>query len=84
MTITRQQRVHRNRRAADRVSEFVKTIKIGDTFSVKQLKGRIMEYHGINPTWALIDLVEDGTLERLGKISLKKGCGSTVLYKRLR
>ena len=57
------------------------SLKIGETFNSKEIKKKVYR-DGIDVRGAVMDLVEEKVIERLGTINFRGG-GTSVLYRRI-
>jgi hypothetical protein len=65
-----------------KAKRYLELLKVGETFTSKQIHGEIAG-HGIDVRGAIVDLMEEKRIERVGLINFKGG-GASTLYRRIK
>ena len=82
MATASERRKNKHVRSLRAAMRFVTTsLKIGETFTSKEIKRKIYR-NGIDVRGAVIDLVEEKMVERIGTINFRGG-GQSILYRRI-
>jgi len=77
-----ERRKNKHTKSLNKAKRYLETLKIKETFSFKIITGKIAG-RGIDVRGAVVDLVEEGIIERIGTINFPGG-GTSVLYRRVK